>query len=129
MLIEHYGVKTPNADNDIHSLSGGNQQKVVVARELDKQPQLLFAVHPTRGVDIGAIEFIHNQILKMRDASTAVLIISSELSEVTGLSDRVLVMYHGEIVGSFRSDDVSFNELGLYMSGVKRMSSEELSEE
>lgn len=90
---------------------------------------MLLVSQPTRGVDIGAIEFIHNQILKMRDASTAVLIISSELSEVTGLSDRVLVMYHGEIVGSFRSDDVSFNELGLYMSGVKRMSSEELSEE
>ena len=128
-LVEEYDVRLSTKDPAVGSLSGGNAQKVIIAREFSRRPKVLLVSQPTRGVDIGAIEFIHNQILKMRDASTAVLIISSELSEVTGLSDRVLVMYHGEIVGSFRSDDVSFNELGLYMSGVKRMSSEELSEE
>ena len=81
---------------------------------------------PTRGVDIGAIEFIHNEILKMRDSGVAVFIISSELSEVTGLSDRVLVMHHGEIVGVFKSDEVSYNELGLYMSGARRMEKKDL---
>ena len=128
-LVEENDVRLSTKDPAVGSLSGGNAQKVIIAREFSRRPKVLLVSQPTRGVDIGAIEFIHNQILKMRDASTAVLIISSELSEVTGLSDRVLVMYHGEIVGSFRSDDVSFNELGLYMSGVKRMSSEELSEE
>ena len=112
-LVEEYDVRLSTKDPAVGSLSGGNAQKVIIAREFSRRPKVLLVSQPTRGVDIGAIE----------------LIISSELSEVTGLSDRVLVMYHGEIVGSFRSDDVSFNELGLYMSGVKRMSSEELSEE
>ena len=128
-LFQKFDIRGAGVETAAGSLSGGNMQKVVLAREFSLGADKLIIAQPTRGVDIGAIEFIHNQILKMRDASTAVLIISSELSEVTGLSDRVLVMYHGEIVGSFRSDDVSFNELGLYMSGVKRMSSEELSEE
>ncbi len=111
------------------ALSGGNAQKVIIAREFSRRPKVLLVSQPTRGVDIGAIEFIHNQILKMRDASMAVLIISSELSEVTGAFRPCARDVSREIVGSFRSDDVSFNELGLYMSGVKRMSSEELSEE
>lgn len=128
-LVKEYDVRLSTKDPAVGSLSGGNAQKVIIAREFSRKPKVLLVSQPTRGVDIGAIEFIHNQILKMRDAGTAVFIISSELSEVTGLSDRVLVMYHGEIVGGFRSEDVSFNELGLYMSGVKRMTAEELSEE
>lgn len=125
-LKEAYDVRLSHGDPAVRSLSGGNAQKVIIAREFSRKPRLLLVSQPTRGVDIGAIEFIHNEILKMRDCGAAVLIISSDLSEVTGLSDRVLVMHHGEIVGNFKSDDISFNELGMYMSGVKRMSKEEM---
>lgn len=128
-LVDGYDIRLGSADPTVGSLSGGNAQKVIIAREFSRNPDVLLVSQPTRGVDIGAIEFIHNQILKMRDAGTAVFIISSELSEVVGLSDRVLVMYHGELVGSFRSENISFHELGLYMSGVKRMTREELSQE
>ncbi len=128
-LVPEYDIRLGSRDPAVGSLSGGNAQKVIIAREFSRKPKALLVSQPTRGVDIGAIEFIHNQILKMRDEGTAVFIISSELSEVVGLSDRVLVMYHGEIVGSFRAKDVSFNDLGLYMSGVKRMSAEELAED
>jgi len=127
--VAAYDIRLGSKDPAVGSLSGGNAQKVIIAREFSRKPNVLLVSQPTRGVDIGAIEFIHNQVLKMRDEGTAVMVISSELSEVVGLSDRVLVMYHGEIVGSFRSDDVSFNELGLYMSGVKRMTAEEMNEE
>ena len=128
-LVKAYDIRLGSNDPAVGSLSGGNAQKVIIAREFSRKPKVLLVSQPTRGVDIGAIEFIHNQILKMRDEGTAVLVISSELSEVVGLSDWVLVMYHGEIVGRFRSDTVSFNELGLYMSGVKRMTPEEIRSE
>ena len=127
--MDAYDIRLGSKDPAVGSLSGGNAQKVIIAREFSRKPRVLLVSQPTRGVDIGAIEFIHNQVLKMRDEGTAVMVISSELSEVVGLSDRVLVMYHGEIVGSFRSSEVSFNELGLYMSGVKRMAPEEINEE
>lgn len=121
-LVEKFDVRL-SADSDpmVGCLSGGNAQKVIIAREFSRKPRVLLVSQPTRGVDIGAIEFIHNQILAMRDTGTAILVISSDLSEVAGLSDRILVMYHGEITGCFRTEDVSFNELGLYMSGAKRM--------
>lgn len=125
-LVEAYDIRLGSRDPAVGSLSGGNAQKVIIAREFSRKPKVLLVSQPTRGVDIGAIEFIHNQVLKMRDEGSAVFVISSELSEVVGLSDRVLVMYHGEIVGAFHSDEVSFNELGLYMSGVKRMTPEEI---
>lgn len=128
-LVGTYDIRLGTKDPAVGSLSGGNAQKVIIAREFSRKPKVLLVSQPTRGVDIGAIEFIHNQVLKMRDEGTAVLVISSELTEVVGLSDRVLVMYHGEIVGSFRSDEVSFNELGLYMSGVKRMTPDEMNAE
>lgn len=128
-LVDAYDIRLGSRDPAVGSLSGGNAQKVIIAREFSRKPKVLLVSQPTRGVDIGAIEFIHNQVLKMRDEGTAVFVISSELSEVVGLSDRVLVMYHGEIVGAFRSDAVSFNELGLYMSGVKRMSPEEMKDD
>lgn len=127
--VAAYDIRLGSKDPAVGSLSGGNAQKVIVAREFSRKPKVLLVSQPTRGVDIGAIEFIHNQVLKMRDEGTAVMVISSVLSEVVSLSDRVLVMYHGEIVGSFRSSDVGFNELGLYMSGVKRMTAEEMNEE
>lgn len=118
-LIEHYGVKTPDASNPVSSLSGGNQQKVVVARELDKKPRLLFAVHPTRGVDIGATQFIHEQIMAARDAGCAVVLVSTELDEVISLSDRIGVIYEGVILGEMDRKDANYERLGLLMAGKK----------
>lgn len=126
-LVKEYDVRlSADADPTVGCLSGGNAQKVIIAREFSREPRVLLVSQPTRGVDIGAIEFIHNQILAMRDAGAAVMVISSDLSEVVGLSDRIIVMYHGEITGCFRADEVNFSELGLYMSGVKHMSAEEM---
>jgi len=97
------------------NMSGGNQQKAILAREIDKEHKLLIAVQPTRGLDVGAIEFIHKQLVATRDAGKAVLLVSLELDEVMGVSDRILVMYEGEIVGEFNSKEVTAQELGLYM--------------
>lgn len=102
------------------SMSGGNQQKAIIARELDRDHKLLIAVQPTRGLDVGAIEFIHEQIVSSRDAGAAVLLISLELDEVMDLSDRILVMYEGEIVGELDPKTTTVEELGLYMAGAKR---------
>ena len=101
-------------------MSGGNQQKVIVSREIDRDPHLLVAVQPTRGLDVGAIEYIHSQILRQRDAGKAVLLISLELEEVMNISDRIIVMYEGEIVANVDPEQTTFQELGLYMSGTKR---------
>ncbi len=121
-LVSEYDIRlSDSADPPVGSLSGGNAQKVIIAREFSRSPKALLISQPTRGVDVGAIEFIHQQVLKLRDQGTAVLLISSELTEVASLSDRLLVMYHGEIVGEFKADSVDFKELGLYMSGAKRM--------
>ena len=105
----------------ISALSGGNAQKVIIARELSNDPEVLLASQPTRGVDIGATEFIHRSILALRDQGKAVFLISSELSEVKSLADRIIVIHDGRIVGEFDAESVSFNELGLYMSGAKEM--------
>ena len=102
------------------SMSGGNQQKAIIAREIDYNPDLLIAVQPTRGLDVGAIEYIHKQIISQRDDGKAVLLVSLELEEVMNLSDRILVMYEGEIVGELDPKTTTLNELGLYMSGTKR---------
>ena len=101
-------------------MSGGNQQKAIIAREIDKDPQLLVAVQPTRGLDVGAIEYIHSQLVAQRDAGRGVLLVSLELDEVMNVSDRILVMYEGEIVGEFDPKTVTVEELGLYMAGAKR---------
>ena len=101
-------------------MSGGNQQKAIIAREIDKDPQLLIAVQPTRGLDVGAIEYIHKQIVAQRDAGKAVLLVSLELDEVMNLSDRILVMYEGEIVADVKPEEITIQELGLYMAGSKR---------
>ena len=101
-------------------MSGGNQQKAIVARELDRPHKLLIAVQPTRGLDVGAIEYIHSQIVKDRDEGAGVLLVSLELDEVMNLSDRILVMYEGEIVGELDPKKTTVQELGLYMSGAKR---------
>jgi simple sugar transport system ATP-binding protein len=101
-------------------MSGGNQQKAIIAREIDKDPDLLVAVQPTRGLDVGAIEFIHKQLVAQRDQGKAVLLVSLELDEVMDVSDRILVMYEGEIVGQLDPKKITVEELGLYMAGAKR---------
>lgn len=125
-LIEQYDVRSGQGSITItRSMSGGNQQKAIIAREIDRDPQLLIAVQPTRGLDVGAIEYIHKQIIAERDAGKAVLLVSLELDEVMNLSDRILVMYEGEIVGEFDPKTIDVQTLGLYMAGAKRMNREE----
>ena len=120
-LIEQYDVRSGQGPVTVaRSMSGGNQQKAIVARELDKDPELLIAVQPTRGLDVGAIEYIHKQIVAQRDAGKGVLLVSLELDEVMALSDRILVMYEGEIVGELDPKTTTVEELGLYMAGAKR---------
>ena len=120
-LIEQYDVRSGQGAATIaRSMSGGNQQKAIIAREIDDDPQLLVAVQPTRGLDVGAIEYIHKQLVAQRDAGKAVLLVSLELDEVLDVPDRILVMYEGEIVGELDPKTTSENELGLYMAGAKR---------
>ncbi len=124
-LIEQYDVRRGQGPITIaRSMSGGNQQKAIVAREIDRGTDLLVAVQPTRGLDVGAIEYIHKQIVGVRDAGKAVLLVSLELDEVMNLSDRILVMYEGEIVGEFDPRTTTVQELGLYMAGAKRQDKE-----
>lgn len=120
-IIDQYDVRSGQGPVTIaRSMSGGNQQKAIVGRELDKEHKLLVAVQPTRGLDVGAIEYIHKQIIETRDEGKAVLLISLELDEVMNVSDRILVMYEGEIVGELDPKKTNVQELGLYMSGAKR---------
>jgi simple sugar transport system ATP-binding protein len=120
-LIEKYDIRSSNGSSTIaRSMSGGNQQKGIVAREISRNPDLLIAVQPTRGLDVGAIEYIHNRILEVRNNKKAVLLVSFELEEVMKLSDRILVMFEGEIVGELDPKTTSLQELGLYMSGAKK---------
>ena len=120
-LIEQYDVRSGQGPITIaRSMSGGNQQKAIVAREIDRNPELLIAVQPTRGLDVGAIEYIHKQIVAQRDAGKGVLLVSLELEEVMDVSDRILVMYEGEIVGELNPKTATEDELGLYMAGAKR---------
>ena len=125
-LIEKYDVRSGQGPVTIaRSMSGGNQQKAIIAREFDRDPKLMVAVQPTRGLDVGAIENIHKQLISLRDEGKAVLLVSLELSEVMNLSDRILVMYEGEIVGEFDPKTTDAQTLGLYMAGAKRMGAEE----
>lgn len=120
-LIEQYDVRSGQGPITVaRSMSGGNQQKAIIAREIDKNPDLLVAVQPTRGLDVGAIEYIHSQLVAQRDKGKAVLLVSLELDEVMNVSDRILVMYEGEIVGQLYPDKTTVEELGLYMAGAKR---------
>ena len=120
-LIEEYDVRSGQGPITMaRSMSGGNQQKAIIAREIDRDLPLLLAVQPTRGLDVGAIENIHRQIVAQRDAGKAVLLVSLELDEVMNLSDRILVMYEGEIVGELDPKKTTVEELGLYMAGAKR---------
>lgn len=120
-LIEENDIRSSQGPTTIaRSMSGGNQQKAVFAREIDRDPKLLLAVQPTRGVDIGAIEMIHKELIRQRDLGKAVLLVSLELDEVMDVPDRILVMHEGEIVGEFKPGEVTLEELGLYMTGAKR---------
>ena len=129
-LIAQYDVRSGQGSvTKVRSMSGGNQQKAIVARELDRPHNLLVAVQPTRGLDVGAIEYIHAQIVKDRDEGAGVLLVSLELDEVMNLSDRILVMYEGEIVGELDPKKTTVQELGLYMAGAKRDAKEKNNEE
>lgn len=120
-LIDQYDVRSSQGPvSQARSMSGGNQQKAIVAREMDKEHELLVAVQPTRGLDVGAIEYIHKQLVATRDEGKAVLLVSLELDEIMNVSDRILVMYEGEIVGELDPKNTTVQEMGLYMSGAKR---------
>ena len=120
-IIGQYDVRSgQGAITTTRSMSGGNQQKAIIGREIDRENPLLIAVQPTRGLDVGAIEYIHGQLVAQRDAGKAVLLVSLELDEVMNLSDRILVIYEGEIVGELDPKTTTIQELGLYMAGAKR---------
>lgn len=120
-LIEEFDIRSGQGPITLtRSMSGGNQQKAIIAREIDKDHELLVAVQPTRGLDVGAIEYVHKQLVERRDAGKAVFLVSLELDEVMNVSDRILVIYEGEIVGELDPKKTSIQELGLYMSGAKR---------
>ncbi len=118
-LVEDFDVRTPGVDVTAGTLSGGNQQKVVLAREFSRDPKFLLVSQPTRGLDVGAIEYIHSQILKMRDKNSAILLISLELEEIFSLSDRILVLYEGEIVKELIPEETTDKEVGFFMTGGK----------
>jgi simple sugar transport system ATP-binding protein len=126
-LIEEFSIRTPNGQLPVASLSGGNMQKVIVAREFSSEPALLIAAQPTRGIDVGATEFVRQQLVRKRTDGTAVLLVSADLSEVMSLSDRIIVMYEGQISGVFpKAELVGEEELGLFMLGIKRQEPQEM---
>lgn len=119
-LVEQFDIRLSAEDPNVSGLSGGNAQKIIIAREFSANPDFLICCQPTRGVDVGSIESIHKRIIDLRKQGKAILLISSELSEIISLSDRIVVMYKGELVGEFDANHVTAEELGLYMTGVKR---------
>ncbi len=121
-LVKEYDVRPPIPMNPAKALSGGNQQKVIVARELSRPDRLVIASQPTRGLDVGSIEYIHAQLVRKRDAGAGVLLVSAELDEIMALADRILVMYEGEITAVLQAGEATKEEIGLYMAGVKRQS-------
>ncbi|MGP4080164.1 ABC transporter ATP-binding protein [Pseudalkalibacillus sp. R45] len=124
-LIEQFDVRTPSVHTEARALSGGNQQKAIIAREVDRSPDLLIAAQPTRGLDVGAIEFIHSKLIEERDANKAVLLISFELEEIMNVSDRIAVIYEGKIIAIVDPQEVSEQDLGLLMAGSKQTEKEE----
>ncbi len=118
-LVDSFSIKVPSTDKKAVTLSGGNQQKVIAAREIDSHPTVIIAAQPTRGLDVGATEYIHRELIKMRDNGVAILLVSAELDEVLALSDRIVVMYNGRIVGMRTPQNTTPQELGLFMAGHK----------
>ena len=120
-LIEKFDIRSGQGEDSIvRGMSGGNQQKAIIARELDRDPEIVIAVQPVRGLDVGAIEYIHKQLVEQRNEGKAVLLVSLELDEVMDISDRIIVMYEGEIVADVNPKEITVEELGLYMAGAKR---------
>jgi simple sugar transport system ATP-binding protein len=117
--VDRFDVRTSSIDVPVSTLSGGNQQKLILARELHGKPVLVAAMHATRGLDVGAIEYVHSRILEQREAGTAILYISTELEELMNISDRIAVMFRGELMGIVRPEDVTKEEIGLMMAGTK----------
>jgi simple sugar transport system ATP-binding protein len=117
-LVNQFNVKTPSLETPIKNLSGGNIQKLIMARELSRKPKVLIAAQPTRGVDIGATEYIHQQLLVQRQAGTAILLISEDLDEIRSLSDRIAVIYEGRIIGIVGRDQATVEQIGLMMAGI-----------
>ena len=117
-LVEDFAVKTPSVETPTSSLSGGNIQKIILARELAAHPTVLLACQPTRGVDIGAAEYIHNRLIEQRSLGTATILVSEDLDEVLGLSDRIAVMYEGQIIAIVDRQDADRSQIGLLMAGV-----------
>jgi simple sugar transport system ATP-binding protein len=117
--VREFDVRTPSVDTPVSNLSGGNQQKVIVAREFSRPIVLLIAAQPTRGLDVGSVEYIHRRIIEKRDQGTGVLLVSSELDEIMELSDRIVVMYRGQIMATVQADQVTREQLGLLMAGVE----------
>ncbi len=117
-VSKEFDVRTPSITVPAQNLSGGNQQKVIVAREFSRPIKLLIAAQPTRGLDVGSIEYIHRRLIEKRDEGVAVLLVSVELDEIMALSDRIAVMYEGEIVGTMDAEEVTREELGLLMAGA-----------
>jgi simple sugar transport system ATP-binding protein len=118
-LIKEFDVRGGDSRTRAGSLSGGNQQKVILAREINRDPRVLIAAQPTRGLDVGAIEFVHRRLLEERDEGRGIMLVSLELEEILSLSDRILVLYEGEIVGEF-PPTASEEELGVAMTGGGR---------
>ena len=123
-LIEQYNVKTPSQDTPVKNLSGGNIQKLLLARELSRKPKVVIAAQPTRGLDVGATEYVHQVLTDQRGEGTAILLISEDLDEVLALSDRIIVIYEGEIMGQVVTEEASPEDLGLMMAGVRPKSGE-----
>lgn len=117
-LVEEFDVRTQSSKSTARSLSGGNQQKVIIAREIDRNPELLIAAQPTRGLDVGAIEYIHKRLIEQRDSGKGVLLMSFELDEILNVSDRIAVMYDGKIIATVNANETNESELGLLMAGV-----------
>jgi len=127
-LVRMFDVRTPSIETSAGSLSGGNQQKVIVARELSRPVKLLIANQPTRGLDVGSIEFIHGRILDARDKGAAVLLVSAELDEIMSLSDRIAVMYKGRILATLDAEAATREQLGLLMAGVTPSEAEQVAD-
>ncbi len=126
-MIEQFDIRTPNGQLPVSSLSGGNMQKVIVAREFSSQPRLLIAAQPTRGIDVGATEFIREKLVRKRTDGTSILLVSADLAEVMDLSDRIIAVYEGKITGVFPdASKATEEELGLYMLGLKHQPAEEM---
>ncbi|WP_273224197.1 ABC transporter ATP-binding protein [Geosporobacter ferrireducens] len=126
-LVEKFDVRTPSVEVAVETLSGGNMQKIVIAREFTHDAKILIISQPTRGVDIGAIEFIHRQIIQKRNEGYAILLVSAELDEIFRLSDRILTLFAGEITGEFDNKDITKKEIGFYMTGIRKPAEEEVS--